>query len=143
MVVDWDGGFTGEPHKPVWTLACIVNGVEKGKGVGYSKQLAKEEAAKMAYIALGFDQGVGGNPGGNPHVQSQPEPRVYLAAFNEKAMQQRLKVDFIAESGGPSHMLRWYVKCLVNGELKASGQGNSKRAAKEAAAEDAYHAMGW
>ncbi|KDQ60155.1 hypothetical protein JAAARDRAFT_45981 [Jaapia argillacea MUCL 33604] len=107
MVVDWDGGFTGEPHRPVWTLACIVNGVEKGKGVGYSKQLAKEEAAKMAYIELGFGQGAGGHPGGNPQAQPQPEARVYLAAFHEKAMQQRLKVDFIAESGGPSHMLRW------------------------------------
>lgn len=31
-----------------------VNGIEKGKGSGPSKQLAKEEAARAAYYAMGW-----------------------------------------------------------------------------------------
>lgn len=31
-----------------------VNGIEKGKGSGPSKQLAKEEAARAAYFAMGW-----------------------------------------------------------------------------------------
>lgn len=31
-----------------------VNGIEKGKGNGPSKQLAKEEAARAAYYAMGW-----------------------------------------------------------------------------------------
>lgn len=31
-----------------------VNGIEKGKGSGPSKQLAKEDAARAAYFAMGW-----------------------------------------------------------------------------------------
>ena len=44
-----------------WFFSCyfpflkfIVNGVEKGTGSGPSKQLAKEEAARQAYFAMGW-----------------------------------------------------------------------------------------
>ena len=35
-------------------LKFIVNGIEKGTGSGPSKQLAKEEAARQAYFAMGW-----------------------------------------------------------------------------------------
>lgn len=31
-----------------------MNGIEKGQGHGNSKQIAKEEAAKMAYYSMGW-----------------------------------------------------------------------------------------
>jgi dsRNA-specific ribonuclease len=33
---------------------CKVNGVEKGIGVGKSQKVAKEEAAKQAWVAMGW-----------------------------------------------------------------------------------------
>ena len=33
---------------------ATVNGIEKGTGSGASKQLAKEEAARQAYFAMGW-----------------------------------------------------------------------------------------
>ena len=35
-------------------LYIAVNGIEKGSGVGTSKQLAKEEAARQAYYNMGW-----------------------------------------------------------------------------------------
>jgi len=35
-------------------IASTVNNVEKGQGTGPSKQLAKEDAAKQAYYAMGW-----------------------------------------------------------------------------------------
>ncbi|KAI6104071.1 hypothetical protein EDD16DRAFT_1638665 [Pisolithus croceorrhizus] len=46
--------FTGPPHAGRWHVICKVNGIEKGKGTGSSKQLAKEQAARMAYFAMGW-----------------------------------------------------------------------------------------
>ncbi len=36
------------------TDVMIVNGIPKGEGIGASKQLAKEEAARKAYYAMGW-----------------------------------------------------------------------------------------
>ena len=36
------------------TIVFTVNSVEKGQGTGPSKQIAKEEAAKQAYYAMGW-----------------------------------------------------------------------------------------
>lgn len=36
------------------TDGVIVNGIAKGEGAGTSKQLAKEEAARKAYYAMGW-----------------------------------------------------------------------------------------
>ena len=60
----------GPPHQPTWTVRCTsmftsgspcmcidfckVNGVEKGIGVGKSQKLAKEEAARQAWAAMGW-----------------------------------------------------------------------------------------
>ena len=37
----------------------------------------------------------------------------------------------------------WITIIVVNGVLKGEGQGSSKQIAKEAAARQAYYAMGW
>lgn len=44
----------GSPHAPKWVIKCMVIGIHKGTGQGSSKQLAKEEAAKQAFFAMGW-----------------------------------------------------------------------------------------
>ena len=49
--------FPFSPHSlsfSIILLKFIVNGIEKGTGSGPSKQLAKEEAARQAYFAMGW-----------------------------------------------------------------------------------------
>lgn len=54
LTVEYPAVFTGPPHAGKWTVRCVVNGIDKGNGAGASKQLAKEEAAKQAYYAMGW-----------------------------------------------------------------------------------------
>ncbi|KAI6047779.1 hypothetical protein EDC04DRAFT_2619886 [Pisolithus marmoratus] len=54
MSVEYPATFTGPSHAGRWHVSCKVNGIEKGKGTGSSKQLAKEQAARMAYFAMGW-----------------------------------------------------------------------------------------
>ncbi|KAJ3554645.1 hypothetical protein NM688_g2999 [Phlebia brevispora] len=54
VFVEYPAQFSGPPHAGKWTVKCVVNGMEKGIGSGASKQLAKEEAAKQAYFAMGW-----------------------------------------------------------------------------------------
>ena len=79
--VEYTAQFFGPPHAGKWHVKCLgvflpstttlasvwswavsangliastVNNVEKGQGTGPSKQLAKEDAAKQAYYAMGW-----------------------------------------------------------------------------------------
>jgi len=54
VFVEYPAVFSGPAHAGRWTVKCVVNGMEKGIGSGPSKQLAKEEAAKQAYFAMGW-----------------------------------------------------------------------------------------
>ncbi|KAI0689885.1 ribonuclease III domain-containing protein [Cytidiella melzeri] len=54
VFVEYPAQFAGPPHAGRWTVKCVVNGIEKGVGAGASKQLAKEEAAKQAWYAMGW-----------------------------------------------------------------------------------------
>lgn len=52
--VEYTAQFFGPPHAGKWHVKCLVNNIEKGQGNGPSKQLAKEEAAKQAFYAMGW-----------------------------------------------------------------------------------------
>ncbi|KAK7059141.1 hypothetical protein VNI00_001767 [Paramarasmius palmivorus] len=52
--VDYQAAFSGPSHAGKWTVQCIVNGIPKGMGSGVTKQVAKEEAARQAYYAMGW-----------------------------------------------------------------------------------------
>lgn len=54
VMVEYPAEFIGPPHAGRWTVRCIVNGIQKGVGSGSSKQVAKEEAARQAYYAMGW-----------------------------------------------------------------------------------------
>ncbi|KAG5342030.1 hypothetical protein C0989_005710 [Termitomyces sp. Mn162] len=45
---------TGPPHMPTWTVRCLMNGVEQGRGTGKSQKVAKEEAARQAWVRMGW-----------------------------------------------------------------------------------------
>ncbi|CDO72993.1 hypothetical protein BN946_scf185007.g47 [Trametes cinnabarina] len=79
---------------------------------------------------------------GNPLAPGQPHS-AFLPLFNQTAQQRRLEVQYPAQFSGPAHAGRWTVQCLVNGIEKGIGTGPSKQLAKEEAARQAYHAMGW
>lgn len=97
----------------------------------------------------------------NPLAPAQPHS-AFLPLFNQTAQQRRLEVQYPAQFSGPAHAGRWTVLCLgtlfaarrrvlntnhlplaVNGIEKGQGTGASKQLAKEEAARQAYHAMGW
>ncbi|KAF7342818.1 Pleiotropic drug resistance ABC transporter protein [Mycena sanguinolenta] len=52
--VMWEEYSTGPSHAIKWTVECKVSGKVKGTGTADSKAAAKEEAARMALIALGI-----------------------------------------------------------------------------------------
>jgi len=52
--VSYNAQPEGPPHQPVWTVRCTMNGVERGIGIGKSQKLAKEEAARQAWAAMGW-----------------------------------------------------------------------------------------
>ncbi|THV06004.1 hypothetical protein K435DRAFT_960795 [Dendrothele bispora CBS 962.96] len=54
VTVEYPAEFAGPSHAGRWTVQCVVNGIPKGVGTGGSKQVAKEEAARQAYYAMGW-----------------------------------------------------------------------------------------
>ncbi|KIY70187.1 hypothetical protein CYLTODRAFT_409114 [Cylindrobasidium torrendii FP15055 ss-10] len=52
--VEYNATFSGPAHAGKWYVTCIVNGLSKGSGSGGNKQIAKEEAARSAYYAMGW-----------------------------------------------------------------------------------------
>ncbi|KAL4069757.1 hypothetical protein V8B97DRAFT_1969127 [Scleroderma yunnanense] len=54
LSVEYPATFVGPSHAGKWNVTCIVNGIERGKGSGSSKQLAKEQAARTAYYTMGW-----------------------------------------------------------------------------------------
>ncbi|KAJ3725599.1 hypothetical protein DFJ43DRAFT_1089274 [Lentinula guzmanii] len=44
----------GPPHLPTWTVHCYIDGQDRGVGRGKSQKVAKEEAARNAYLNMGW-----------------------------------------------------------------------------------------
>jgi len=88
-------------------------------------------------------------PTGNPATSLIQPPTVqqnnnaFLPKFNLICSQRKINVEYLAENMGLPHAPNWVMKCMVNGIQKGQGAGSSKQIAKEAAAKEAYTAMGW
>jgi len=52
FTVTYPAEQVGPPHQPTWTVKCFLNGQERGRGIGKSQKVAKEEAAKQAWAAM-------------------------------------------------------------------------------------------
>jgi len=62
--IEWISTSNGPSHGPRWEVRCIVNGVERGSGIGRNQKQAKEIAARQA---LQYMESIGWN-------SEQPEP---------------------------------------------------------------------
>ncbi|KAJ7161437.1 hypothetical protein C8R43DRAFT_335579 [Mycena crocata] len=54
LSVTYPAEQTGPPHAPTWSVRCQINNIDKGRGTGKSQKLAKEEAARQAMKAMGW-----------------------------------------------------------------------------------------
>ena len=45
-------GFDGPPHRRIFCMEVIIDGISKGKGEGYSKKEAEQNAARNSLIVL-------------------------------------------------------------------------------------------
>ncbi|CAA7265885.1 unnamed protein product [Cyclocybe aegerita] len=52
--VSYPAEQAGPPHQPTWSVKCCMNGQERGRGQGKSQKIAKEEAARKAWAAMGW-----------------------------------------------------------------------------------------
>ncbi|KAF8807864.1 ribonuclease III [Phlegmacium glaucopus] len=52
FTVTYPAEQVGPPHQPTWTVRCVLNGQERGRGIGKSQKIAKEEAARQAWAAM-------------------------------------------------------------------------------------------
>uniref|UniRef100_A0A0W0FAU2 DRBM domain-containing protein n=1 Tax=Moniliophthora roreri TaxID=221103 RepID=A0A0W0FAU2_MONRR len=57
MDIRYDGESTGPPHQPTWTVKCMIQNIERGQGIGRSQKAAKEEAARQAWVNMGWGPG--------------------------------------------------------------------------------------
>lgn len=53
LTVRWEAQSDGPPHQPRWLVKCFVNDIQRGEGAGRNQKVAKEEAAKKAFVTLG------------------------------------------------------------------------------------------
>jgi len=51
----WEERVSGEHHNVLWTVTCKIDGEPLGTGSGPRKSVAKEEAARIALLALGVE----------------------------------------------------------------------------------------
>ncbi|KAK2464769.1 hypothetical protein APHAL10511_003187 [Amanita phalloides] len=165
--VTFEANHSGEAHRLIWTIRCLVDGVEKGAGLASKQKEAKERAVREAWNAMGWDApGASVNsPQPVPQVlspisptislqnhsslfaatESLPVPLEYVtvAAFNETATKQRYKISWTYETTGDPHMPNWKMNCMLNNEVKGTGCGNNKKEAMLQAVRDAWQSMGW
>ncbi|KDQ63217.1 hypothetical protein JAAARDRAFT_188818 [Jaapia argillacea MUCL 33604] len=85
VAVDYPSEFAGPPHAGMWNVKCIVNGVERGRGTGQSKQIAKEEAARQAFYSMGWAQ-YHPNLNGSQRFSDSPVPSPMKVEPNEPAV---------------------------------------------------------
>jgi len=54
FAINYAASQEGPPHQPTWTVRCLINNVERGRGTAKSQKLAKEEAARRAWLTMGW-----------------------------------------------------------------------------------------
>lgn len=52
--IDYHQEKTGQDHNPSWTVRCVIDGEERGRGTATKAKSAKEEAARRAFFAMGW-----------------------------------------------------------------------------------------
>ncbi|ESK90931.1 ribonuclease iii [Moniliophthora roreri MCA 2997] len=52
LQITYEADSFGPPHQPTWTVRCLINGHEQGRGTGRNQKQAKEEAARQAWVNM-------------------------------------------------------------------------------------------
>jgi len=173
QTVTWKVSDSGEAHRLLWTMTVLLDGQPKGTGQGHSQKVAKEQAIREAWTALGWDLSAPDTVNSqhqllpplsplSPSVTLQSpsslnafvassmngdsssiSSSVTVAGFNEVAAKQHLQIAWDYARSGDPHMPTWRVTCLVNGNHMGTGVGRNKKESMLAAARDAWRNMGW
>ncbi|TFK67459.1 hypothetical protein BDN72DRAFT_798898 [Pluteus cervinus] len=53
-VVTFSAEHEGPAHALTWTVTCQLDGLERGKGVGTNQRIAKSQAARETWMAMGW-----------------------------------------------------------------------------------------
>ncbi|KAF8560071.1 hypothetical protein OG21DRAFT_1384085, partial [Imleria badia] len=53
LIINWETESEGPAHQPRWAVKCYVNSQLRGNGTGRNQKVAKEEAARQAFQAMG------------------------------------------------------------------------------------------
>jgi ribonuclease-3 len=56
VMIDYHQQKVGKDHNPQWTVRCTIDGVERGSGTSAKTKDAKLEAARRAFMAMGWMQ---------------------------------------------------------------------------------------
>lgn len=106
---------------------------------------ATEALIGACLLAFGFDRVAAAVAVAfEPRIEHAAETRVdFKSALQELLARQRLRVSYeVTEESGPPHRRRFEVAAIVDSERVGEGEGRSKKAAEQAAAEQALKRLG-
>ena len=106
---------------------------------------ATEALIGACLVAFGFDRVAAAvSRAFEPRIEHAAETRVdFKSALQELLARRRLRVSYeVIEESGPPHRRRFEVAALVDSERVGEGEGRSKKAAEQAAAEQALKRLG-
>ncbi|KAM6934358.1 interferon-inducible double-stranded RNA-dependent protein kinase activator A homolog [Xenentodon cancila] len=128
----------GEAHHPSFVFSVTIGDVSC-TGQGHSKKAAKHQAAEAALSILNIDEGAGNVSrkfdSDSVAAETDNHPNS-VGLLQELALQRgwRLPEYTVLVEAGPPHRREFTVTCRVE-SLSETALGNSKKAAKKAAAE--------
>jgi dsRNA-specific ribonuclease len=160
--VSWQAAHSGEHHRLIWTVHCLLDEEVKGTGQGHSQKIAKEKAAREVWRVMGWST-VPTEPAFPPSSPSLPPPQplpnqsstlpaysddpnfswVTVSIVNQTVQQQRRTIEWQQTATGKTHMPSWRVICLIDGQVMGIGDGKNTKEAKVIAARNAWKNMGW
>ena len=106
---------------------------------------ATEALIGACFLAFGFERTAAAVSGAfEPRIEHAAETRVdFKSALQEALARRRLRVSYeVTGESGPPHRRKFEVAAIVESERVGEGEGRSKKAAEQAAAERALQQFG-
>jgi ribonuclease-3 len=106
---------------------------------------ATEALIGACFLAFGFDRVASAVADAfGPRIEHAAETRIdFKSALQELLARRHLHVSYeVSEESGPPHRRTFAVAAIVDGERVGEGEGRSKKAAEQAAAEQALKRLG-
>jgi ribonuclease-3 len=161
------GGLTKIHNQAVSGVSCAAVGLELGvpemlranepedMPVGIPAEVllsgerplpeATEALIGACFIAFGFERTAAAVSGAfDPRIEHAAETRIdFKSALQEALARRRLRVTYeVTGESGPPHRRKFEVAAIVDSERVGKGEGRSKKAAEQAAAEQALQQFG-